>query len=307
MRSPCSEGAINVSPLFILNSTTPYIGRFAPSPSGPLHFGSLVCAVGSYLDALAHGGHWLLRMEDLDPPREEPGAATRILKSLEAHGLHWHGPVEWQSKRYALYEETLSTLRQRQLIYPCDCSRSQIKKNGGHANDFCRLKYDVSEPSALRLQCAGGEESFVDIWHGEQRQLIREDTILKRRDGLYAYQLAVVVDDIDQQINQVVRGSDLLDTTGAQQRLFKILGATPPQFGHLPLVMGPDDRQKLSKQNHAPAIDDNMASGNLCKALQFLGFKLPNTALTESPEHILKWATARWRRHQVDMRNRQLH
>ncbi|WP_444943583.1 tRNA glutamyl-Q(34) synthetase GluQRS [Microbulbifer sp. ZKSA006] len=290
-----------------MNSTISYIGRFAPSPSGPLHFGSLVCAVGSYLDALAHGGHWLVRMEDLDPPREEPGAATRILKSLEAHGLHWHGPIQWQSKRYALYEDTLSTLRQQGLLYPCDCSRSQIKKNGGHANDFCRLKSEVSEPSALRLECAGGEERFVDIWHGEQRQQIREDTILKRRDGFYAYQLAVVVDDIDQRINQVVRGSDLLETTGVQQRLFKILGATAPQFGHLPLVMGPDDKQKLSKQNHAPAIDDRTPAENLCEALHFLGFKLPSSAAAESPEAILKWATAHWRRHQVDRRNRQLH
>ncbi|SDZ97118.1 tRNA glutamyl-Q(34) synthetase GluQRS [Microbulbifer marinus] len=292
-----------------------YIGRFAPSPTGPLHFGSLVCALGSYLDAIAHGGHWLVRMEDLDPPREEPGAADRILKSLEAHGLHWYGPLEWQSRRHSLYEDILAEMAARDLIYPCHCSRSQIRRNGGHDNIACRTGAEEQGPSArrlqtpcaLRLKCAGTEEQFVDIWRGEQRQLIGEDTILKRRDGLHAYQLAVVVDDIDQRVSHVVRGADLLDTTGAQQLLFRLLGATPPQYGHLPLVMGPDGHQKLSKQNHAPAIDDRRAAANLCTALGFLGFHTPAELAHERPEHILKWAAARWQRHQVDMRDRQLH
>ncbi|SHF06362.1 glutamyl-Q tRNA(Asp) synthetase [Microbulbifer donghaiensis] len=290
-----------------MKTSTPYIGRFAPSPTGPLHFGSLVCALGSYLDATAHGGHWLVRMEDLDPPREEPGAADRIVRSLEAHGLHWHGPLEWQSRRHSLYEDTLAELAVRQLVYPCHCSRSQIRRNGGHDNDSCRTAGEEQGPCALRLKCAGGEEHFHDLWRGEQRQLIGEDTILKRRDGLYAYQLAVVVDDIDQGVSHIVRGADLLDTTGAQQVLFRMLGATPPQFGHLPLVMGPDGHQKLSKQNHAPAIDNHNASANLCTALDFLGFHVPAELAHEKPEHILKWAAARWQRHQVDMRDRQLH
>lgn len=294
-------------PPVILKSSNPYIGRFAPSPSGPLHFGSLVCALGSYLDAQSHGGQWLLRMEDLDPPREEPGAATRILNSLEAHGLHWHGPVVWQSKRHALYEETLEQLRKKGLLYPCYCSRSQIRENGGHDNLKCRVKIAGNGVCALRLKCAGGEEEFVDIWRGKQCQPIREDTILKRRDDLHAYQLAVVVDDIAQGITQVVRGADLLDTTGAQIRLFHILGARLPTFGHLPLVMGPGGRQKLSKQNHAPAIDDNKAAVNLCTALGFLGFHVSQALEQESPEHILKWATARWQRHQIDNHDRQLH
>ncbi|MFA0811887.1 tRNA glutamyl-Q(34) synthetase GluQRS [Microbulbifer epialgicus] len=290
-----------------MKSTSPYIGRFAPSPTGPLHFGSLVCALGSYLDARSHGGHWLLRMEDLDPPREEPGAATRILNALEAHGLHWHGAVEWQSQRHALYEGTLEELREQGLLYPCYCSRNQIRQNGGHDNLGCRARPATTGAYALRLQCAGGEERFEDIWCGKQRQSLREDTILKRRDGLYAYQLAVVLDDIAQGITQVVRGADLLDTTGAQIRLFRILGAEPPTFGHLPLVMGPGGQQKLSKQNHAPAIDDKKAAGNLCAALRFLGFHVPNSLEQEAPEHILRWATARWQRHQVDKRDRQLH
>ncbi|WP_250458815.1 tRNA glutamyl-Q(34) synthetase GluQRS [Microbulbifer litoralis] len=290
-----------------MDSPHPYTGRFAPSPTGPLHFGSLVCALGSYLDAVAHGGTWLVRMEDLDPPREEPGAADRILKSLDAHGLHWQGPLEWQSRRHGFYEEVLATLAERDLLYPCRCTRAQIRAAGGHDNSGCRRgKRRDDGSAALRLKSAGGEEIFDDIWQGSQRQHIDDDTILKRKDGLYAYQLAVVADDIDQGISHVVRGADLLDTTGAQQRLFKLLGSQPPQFGHLPLVMGPDNQQKLSKQNHAPAIDDRRASKNLCTALGFLGFHLPAQLSGETPEQILSWAAARWQRRQVDLRNRHL-
>lgn len=287
-----------------------YIGRFAPSPTGPLHFGSLVCALGSYLDAIAHGGHWLVRMEDLDPPREEPGAADRILRSLEAHGLHWHGALQWQSRRHDFYEEILDGLARRDQVYACHCSRAAIRKAGGHDNGNCRNgklnRGESTGPGALRLKSAGGVETFDDIWQGQQCQQIHDDTILKRRDGLYAYQLAVVADDIDQGITHVVRGADLLETAGAQQFLFRLLGAAPPRFGHLPLVMGPDGHQKLSKQNHAPAIDDGRAAENLCTALGFLGFHTPAELAREEPAHILKWATARWQRHQVDGHNRQL-
>lgn len=292
-----------------MNTSKPYIGRFAPSPTGPLHFGSLVCALGSYLDAIAHGGQWLVRMEDLDPPREDPGAAERILHTLQRHGLHWHGPLMWQSQRHARYEAVLEQLRQRGLLYSCHCSRAQIRKRGSHDNLACRtgaLNGDTGSPGALRLHSTGGVERFEDIWQGTQRHEIGEDTILKRRDGLYAYQLAVVVDDIDQGITHIVRGADLLDTSGAQQFLFRTLGAVPPQFGHLPLVMGPDGRQKLSKQNHAPAIDDNCPAQNLCHALKFLGFHPPAELASEAPEHILNWAAARWQRQQLDARNRQL-
>ena len=294
-----------------MNNAIPYIGRFAPSPTGPLHFGSLACALGSYLDATAHGGQWLVRMEDLDPPREEPGAADRILHTLEAHGLHWHGALEWQSRRHALYEDTLAELTERGLLYACYCTRAQIRAAGGHDNLNCRGGTPDTgnghANAAWRLKCASVAETFIDLWRGEQHQQIGEDTILKRRDGLYAYQLAVVVDDINQGITHIVRGADLLDTTGAQQFLFRTLGAVPPQFGHLPLVMGPDGRQKLSKQNHAPAIDDHRAGENLCTALAFLGFRPPAGLERETPEHILKWAAARWQRQQVDRRDRQLH
>ncbi len=280
-----------------------YIGRFAPSPTGPLHFGSLVCAVGSYLDAVAHGGHWLVRMEDLDPPREMPGAAERILHALDTHGLHSHTPVAWQSRRQQLYADALDQLAEADLIYPCQCTRDQIRKAGGHRRSDCQQNTEGN--SALRFCCEGAIESFEDIWQGSQRQDIREDPILKRRDGLFAYQLAVVVDDIAQGVTHVVRGADLLDCTGVQMQLFRALGATPPQFGHLPLVMN-EGGQKLSKQNHATPLDDQHPSENLVQALGFLGFHCPQSLHTESPHGILSWASARWQRHQVDLRNRLL-
>ncbi|WP_066966575.1 tRNA glutamyl-Q(34) synthetase GluQRS [Microbulbifer sp. Q7] len=279
-----------------------YTGRFAPSPTGPLHFGSLVCALGSYLDAVAHGGHWLVRMEDLDPPREMPDAAARILKSLDAHGLHAHAPVQWQSRRHARYQEALEQLRQDNRVYPCSCTREQVRKAGGHRRENC--VGNLGE-HALRFHCAGATETFVDIWQGQQAQSIAEDPILKRKDGLYAYQLAVVVDDIAQQVSCVVRGADLLDCTGVQLQLFRALGAEPPQFGHLPLVMN-EGGQKLSKQNHATALDDTRAARNLCQALQFLGFHLPAELAEQAPRQILAWACARWQRPQVDTRNRLL-
>ncbi|WP_226666140.1 tRNA glutamyl-Q(34) synthetase GluQRS [Microbulbifer aggregans] len=290
-----------------LHGTDHYIGRFAPSPTGPLHFGSLVCAVGSYLDALAHGGHWLLRMEDLDPPREMPGAADRILRSLEAHGLHWHGPLIWQSKRHDHYAHVLSQLSAQSLLYECYCTREEIRQAGGHRRELCRTTpTGNSNTAALRFHCAGATESFDDLWHGHLQQDVREDPILKRRDGLYAYHLGVVVDDIEQGVTHIVRGADLLDCCGVQRKLFRALGQRPPIYGHLPLVMN-DGGQKLSKQNHAPALDDLRASENLVKALGFLGFHCPGELDRESPLAILSWAVARWQRHQVTRHNRQLH
>lgn len=295
-----------------------YTGRFAPSPTGPLHFGSLVCALGSYLDAIAHGGRWLIRMEDLDPPREMPGAAERILKSLNAHGLHSHRPLVWQSQRHALYQSALESLQTSERVYRCFCTREQIRKAGGHRKENC-VNNASSGNFALRFHCTpevskctsepnngtGTTETFTDLWHGEQSQQITEDPILKRRDGLYAYQLAVVVDDIEQGISCVVRGADLLDCTGVQRQLFRALGAEVPVFGHLPLVMN-EGGQKLSKQNQAAALDDTQASDNLCLALKFLGFRTPDTLRTETPSHILAWATSKWQRQQIDRRNRLL-
>ncbi len=261
-----------------------------------------MCALGSFLDAIAHGGHWLIRMEDLDPPREMPGAAERILHSLHAHGLRSHFPVVWQSKRHDLYQQALQQLRARDQVYRCSCTREQVRKAGGHTRDNC---IGASGPYALRFACAGTREGFADIWQGTQQQAIDEDPILKRKDGLYAYQLAVVVDDIAQGINHVVRGADLLDCTGIQQSLFRALGAEPPHFGHLPLVMN-DAGQKLSKQNHAAPLDDSKASLNLIQALGFLGLRPPHELAANTPAHILAWASAHWQRKAVDRHNRLL-
>ncbi len=284
-----------------------YIGRFAPSPTGPLHFGSLVCALGSYLDAVAHGGTWLIRMEDLDPPREMPGAAERILHSLDVHGLHSPHPVEWQSKRHHLYQRALDQLQENNLLYACGCTREQIRRAGGHRRADCRQGSPVSgTPAALRFCSEGEDEHFLDLWHGPQSQRTSEDPILKRKDGLFAYQLAVVVDDIQQGVTWVVRGADLLDCTGVQCQLFRALGAEPPGFGHLPLVMN-ETGQKLSKQNHAAALDDRRPTDNLLQALRFLGLRPPVELSLEQPHHLLAWATAHWQRQQVNRHNRRLH
>lgn len=297
----------NVCPTPYPMTSPSYIGRFAPSPTGPLHFGSLVCAVGSYLDAVAHGGTWLIRMEDLDPPREMPGAAERILHSLDTHELHSRRPIEWQSRRHHLYQNALEQLREKGLVYPCGCTREQIRRSGGHRRATCRQYTPGSDAlTALRFCCEGEEERFDDLWHGAQIQHTVEDPILKRKDGLYAYQLAVVVDDIAQGVTCVVRGADLLDCTGVQRRLFRALGAEPPGFGHLPLVMN-ESGQKLSKQNQAAALDDARPAENLLQALRFLGFHPPAELILEQPRHILAWATARWQRRQIDPRNRLLH
>jgi len=231
-----------------------------------------------------------------------PGAAERILQSLHAHGLHSHTPVVWQSQRHPLYQQALDQLRDNNLVYPCSCTREQVRKAGGHQRANC-----VGEQGnhALRFHCEGAIEHFHDIWQREQTQPIGEDPILKRKDGLYAYQLAVVVDDIAQGINHIVRGADLLNCTGIQQQLFRALGAEPPEFGHLPLVMN-EGGQKLSKQNHAAPLDDKKASENLVQALGFLGYRPSRELTAEAPAHILSWASARWQRHAVDRRNRLL-
>lgn len=281
-----------------------YIGRFAPSPTGPLHFGSLVAALGSYLDARAHDGTWLVRMEDLDPPREEPGAADRILASLEAHGLQGDGPVMYQSQRLDIYEDVLDKLQARGLVYHCQCTRAQIRAAGGHDDRGCRTQGAEPEGAARRLVQAGREYRFDDIWHGHQVQSIREDSILKRRDGLHAYQLAVVVDDIAQGVTHIVRGADLLETTATQMDLFRQLGHSEPHYGHLPLAMNREG-QKLSKQNHAPALDDGQPTHNLCRALEFLGQQPPASLATATPNEVLAWAIPNWQRDTVNAHNRE--
>lgn len=280
-----------------------YIGRFAPSPTGPLHFGSLVTALASYLHARTRQGQWLVRMEDLDPPREQPGAADAILRSLAAHGLGWDGQVWYQSERLAAYNDTLTRLIAAGLIYACDCTRQDLQIMGGVYSGRCRTRGLAHEPTqALRLRLYDNGViktetlGFVDLLQGVQHQNLRceaGDPILRRKDGLFAYQLAVVVDDIAQGITHIVRGMDLLSVSARQIALFQILEAPVPAFGHLPLVCN-QSGQKLSKQNHAPALDNNHASNNLWQALMFLGQNPPAELLGGSPQELLMWAQLHW-------------
>lgn len=281
-----------------------YTGRFAPSPSGPLHFGSLITALGSFLDARANKGQWLVRMEDLDPPREQPGAADAILHCLEAHQLFWDGPVLYQSHRHQAYEECLEFLKSKGWIYACDCSRYELQNTGGIYQGFCRDRQSkVQNPCAWRLKLynlphhsSAEIQGFDDLIQGLQQQnLCTEvgDQILKRRDGFYAYQLAVVLDDIEQKITHVIRGRDLLEVTARQVFFFDLLEANIPRFGHLPLAIMPNG-QKLSKQNKAPAINSAVADQNIWNALQFLGQKPPAELQRENVKTLLDWAITHW-------------
>ncbi len=273
-----------------------YIGRFAPSPSGPLHFGSLVAAVGSYLRARSQAGQWLVRIEDLDPPREQPGAASGILRTLERYGLFWDGPVIYQSQRHARYQAVLDDLYQQGKTYHCHCTRAQIHSSGGFYAGTCRDKHYPAEGAAVRLRVDTPTLSFHDQLLGlieVEPRLASEDFILKRRDGLFAYNLAVVIDDADSGITEVVRGADLLEPTVRQITLYQQLGWKVPDWLHLPLALQ-NNGLKLSKQNHAPAIDTLPVVETLIQALRFLGQALPEQPEAMSAESLLAWAVKHW-------------
>lgn len=264
-----------------------YIGRFAPSPSGPLHDGSLVAAMASFLDARAQGGQWLLRMEDVDTPRTVPGAAETIMTQLSALGMAWDGDVMWQSQRGDAYEAALTSLLQRELVYPCGCTRREIADSAlrrhGHLPEgerpypgTCREGLPPGRtPRAWRVRVAPGVERFDDRWLGPQEQDVEQsvgDFVLRRADGLWAYQLAVVVDDGAQGVTDVVRGQDLLGSTARQRMLARLLGLVPPRVMHVPLISD-EHGYKLSKQNGAPALDLNDAAATLDRAWRRLGFE----------------------------------
>ncbi len=289
----------------------PYRGRFAPTPSGPLHFGSLVAAVGSYLDARAHAGQWLVRIEDLDPPRSRPGAAGQILAELEAYGLEWDGPVLQQSLRFDVYAEAIDQLTRSNCLRECYCSRSalarlpenQSRSTGTGEELFhpaeCLAVHGTQSPGhALRLRVPAGVIDFDDRSLGPQSIDVTAtvgDFVLRRRDGLYAYQLAVVVDDAAQGISDVVRGCDLLSSTARQVLLQRALGLPSVRYLHLPLAV--DDRGlKLSKSGAAAAIGERgRTAGQLVAVLEFLG-QSPPEALTRAPlRTIWDWAREHWR------------
>ena len=274
-----------------------YRGRFAPSPSGPLHFGSLIAAVGSFLDAKANQGKWLVRIEDIDTTRVVNGASDDILHTLEAYGLHWDESVIYQTQRHKQYQAIVDELISQNLVYACHCTRKEIKAIGGIYQGHCRHKNHSLSDSALRLTQQFATSNYDDLIQGEihvDSQLAQEDYLIKRSDGLFAYQLVVVVDDIAQGISHVVRGADLLEPTARQLSLFKQLNQPAPQYAHLPLAVAKPGF-KLSKQNYAPAISKKDPKPALFDALRFLGLQPEASILSLSIEQMLEWAIKTYR------------
>jgi len=280
-----------------MDFTSPYRGRFAPSPSGLLHFGSLATALSSYLDAKSRGGIWLVRMEDLDMARNVPGAESEILRCLEGFGLEWDGPVLRQSERLGHYEAALETLLQRGLAYPCGCSRRDL------LSDETSSPAEPRYPGSCRAGLANGKTTrsfryktneleviFNDRLYGQYRQRVDQavgDFVVRRADGPFAYQLAVVVDDAAQGITDVVRGADLLDSTPRQIALQQALGLPTPRYLHVPLALNAQG-EKLSKQTRAPAAVPNAQT--LRAALGFLGQPEVPQEVGEELHEIIKYA-----------------
>jgi len=283
-----------------------YRGRFAPSPTGPLHFGSLVAALGSYLDARAHDGEWLVRMEDLDPPRAAPGTADDILRTLESLGLHWDGAVLRQSERGDAYRTALAELERKGATYPCACTRREIGDSALAGIDgslvypgTCRNGLPTGRTArATRLRVDDAVIEFDDAVQGRLRQQLAADVgdfVLRRADGLFAYQLAVVVDDAAQGITDVVRGADLLDSTPRQIVLQRLLGVPTPRYLHLPVATNAAG-EKLSKQTLAPPIDRARPGAALLAALDFLGQRPDSRLVDALPADVLAVAISRWDR-----------
>ncbi|MCP5142396.1 MAG: tRNA glutamyl-Q(34) synthetase GluQRS [Gammaproteobacteria bacterium] len=278
-----------------------YVGRFAPSPTGPLHFGSLIAAVGSCLRARSVGGRWLVRMEDIDPPREQPGAADAILATLIRYGFEWDGEVMYQSARGDAYDAALAGLRERGLLFPCTCTRRDIADAGGVYPGTCRdglpAGHDADRTPAFRVRSDGPVVRFRDLIQGDIEEHVETavgDFVLRRADGLYAYQLAVVVDDAEQGVTEVVRGSDLLDSTARQIHLQRLLGVPTPAYLHLPIAVDANG-DKLSKQTFAPALPDHDPVFWLVWVLAFLGQKPPDGLSGASLPEFWDWAIANWR------------
>lgn len=290
-----------------------YRGRFAPSPTGPLHFGSLIAAVGSYLQAKSQHGIWLVRIEDLDPPREIPGATYSILNSLETYGFQWDEDVFYQSTRSSLYANTIDQLTSAKHTYPCTCSRKNIQEalQRGHQDQLtrkesqsdliyprtCRSTPTTSnKPRAIRIKTDNQLISFEDGIQGDYGQRLESeigDFIIRRSDGLYAYQLAVVVDDADQHITEIVRGSDLLDNTPRQLFLQQLLNLATPDYMHLPIAVN-QQGEKLSKQTFAEPLDLTNPVATLWQALDFLGQQPPDELREADLSSFWIWSIKHW-------------
>lgn len=287
-----------------------YRGRFAPSPTGPLHFGSLLAAAGSWLDARAAGGRWLLRIEDIDPPREPPGAADQILRALETFELYWDEPVLYQSQRGSAFDAALDALVDASRAYPCNCSRKDIASANvalgrpgartypGTCRDGARSK---RRSRVLRVRTSAETVGMRDRLQGDFRQQLEDevgDFVVRRREGYIAYQLAVVVDDAAQGITDIVRGVDLLDSTPRQLWLQRLLGLPTPRYMHLPVVAAPDG-QKLSKQTGAEALDLGRAGALAWRVLQCLEQAPPAELKGAPPGELWAWGAAHWRPQQL--------
>lgn len=282
-----------------------YVGRFAPTPSGPLHFGSLVTALASYLDARAAGGAWLLRIDDLDQPRVKSGAEAQILQQLREHGLNWDAPLRRQSEHSSDYAASLDRLHALGLVYPCTCSRAQLQSQGLPAPEAdepvypgtCRDAGHGDTNAALRMRLPPGDLEYPDLGLGRQRkqsQVDLGDFVLRRRDGIASYQLACAVDEIAQGITHIVRGSDLVSSTLRQRHILLALGHAPPIYRHLPLVLDAQGR-KLSKRDQACAVRGDTAVENLQMALRCLGQHMPEPPASLDAKALLELAISRWR------------
>lgn len=278
-----------------------YRGRFAPTPSGPLHMGSLFTALASYLQARAQGGQWLIRIDDLDAPRNVAGADSLILQQLESHGLEWD-EARYQTQHVPEYCDALSTLQLQKLLYPCSCTRAELALTSIAGPDgpiyagTCRSKIISTEKHALRLRVIDDSLSFVDLLLGQQtRDLPREigDFVVQRSDGILGYQLACAVDEAAQGITEVIRGADLLDSTFRQLYVQQQLELPHARYGHLPVLVLSDGK-KLSKQNHAEPIAASRASQNLLQCLTALGQSPPVALAGAPPREILGWAVPHW-------------
>ena len=275
------------------------VTRFAPSPTGPLHLGSLLAAVGSYLDARAHGARWLVRIEDLDTPRVIPGCADQQLRTLEAFGFEWDGEVLWQSTRREAYRAALASLEAAGRIFACSCSRKQLTAGGEESPGYagtCRHGPTRPGPTAKRFRVSEGPVHFDDVFQGPQDfdLTTRGDVVVERRDGIASYQLAVVVDDAHQQVTRVVRGADLLDSTPWQLDLQAALSLPRPSYGHLPLLVEPDGA-KLSKSAHALPLDPSQVAQGLTSTLTLLSQLPPPDLGQASIKEVWNWAFTHWR------------
>jgi glutamyl-Q tRNA(Asp) synthetase len=290
-----------------------YVGRFAPSPTGPLHLGSLIAAVGSYLEARRQGGRWLVRMEDLDPPREEPGAAADILRTLERYGFEWDEAVVYQSDRGEAYEAALARLDEAGLLYACRCSRKQLARSAPrgafgpiYPGTCARRPAERHGRYGLRVRTHDEPVGFEDALLGPYAQRLASeigDFLVRRADGYHAYQLAIVVDDAWQGVTEVVRGSDLLDSTPRQIHLQRLLGLSTPAYRHLPVAVDASG-EKLSKQTGAAPLPTRRPGATLIEALRFLGQPAPADLARASVARVWEWALAHWDPGGVPVRRR---